>query len=803
MAQAAKTERPRVPAAPVAEVPRDTAGAAHPRPPYLLALASAVAVFALYAFTLAPTTAFWDTSEYIATAHIVGIPHPPGNPLFVLLARAWELLLSPTGLATAVRVNLFSAFMSAATAFFWYLTVHRVLGWFDTRENVRRVGAAVSVLVAATAFTVWNQGNVNEKVYTVSMATIAALTWLAFVWREHTEEHRGVRGRFNDDNAIVLMVFILALSVANHMMAILAVPALVLLLLMVKPGALSQWEFYAGLLVIAVLGAIIGPPAMILALVLVAPRNWKLHASAVAFFVLGLSLHLFLSIRAGLHPIINEASPTCASVADALTSIVTYGKAGCENLSAALLREQYGKPSLTDRQAPFVSQMATYFQYFDWQWARSVAGTQGYLAGPRLFITLVALALGGFGALEHFRRDRKSFAYLAVLFLTLSVGLTVYMNFKYGFGQVRASGMNPDLAEVRERDYFFLISFSLWGLWAGLGLVAFWLRVQEGVRSPRRALATSPVLLVALLPLLLNWKYADRSDDHAARNLAYNLLQSVEPYGVLFTNGDNDTFPLWYLQEVEGIRRDVTVIVGTYLNTDWYAKQLRGLTGPCPTPDAWERDRTRILCQRPFDPTGAPSFYGNPARPTKSILPLSDAQIDAIMVSAVPLPEDAIFEARGMQATIPGQRYLTPADQLMLTIIKEAWGDRPIFFASTGDAHRQLGLAPFVTRTGLAYRLTTPQEAQRFVAMPPDNPYYPILGAYVDVDRHRKLVWEAFQYGDLINRPAWPDDATRGFPTYYANAHLALAQAEGMLGNQAEADRNIKRTEEWMAVSQR
>src|SRR5215207_5509184 len=150
MAQAARTERPRAPAhAPEARV---AAVAAHERPPYRWALLAAVAVFALYAITLGPTTWFWDTSEYIATAHIVGIPHPPGNPLFVLLARAWELLLAPTGLPTAARINLFSAFMSAGTAFFWFLTVHKVLGWFDTREGVRRVGAAAAVLVSATAY---------------------------------------------------------------------------------------------------------------------------------------------------------------------------------------------------------------------------------------------------------------------------------------------------------------------------------------------------------------------------------------------------------------------------------------------------------------------------------------------------------------------------------------------------------------------------------------------------------------------------------------------------------------------------
>jgi hypothetical protein len=672
-----------------------------------------------------------------------------------------------------VRVNLFSAFMSAASHALWFLVMHRVIGFFSASQTVRRLGAAACVAISATAFTVWSQSNVNEKVYTISFLTVALVSWMAFLWRDHVEEHVGVSGtRWHDDNVLVFMAFVVFLSSeGNHRMALLVAPALLVFIGMVKLRSLTNWRLYA----------------------------WSLAAILVA-----ISVQLFLPIRSALNPIINEAQPVCpGGLGSALQSIFTMGSSGCDALSAALNREQYGKPPVTERMAPFGAQLANYFQYFDWQWSRSLGGVQGYFAPARLPVTLLFLGLGIFGAVQHQRRDRKSFAYMATLFGTLSLGLLMYMNFKYGFGQVQAQGLDFSLAEVRERDYFFLISFSLWGLWAGLGLTALWLRLQEGVGSANRALATSPVLLVALVPLALNWQYADRRGDDATRNLAYNLLQSVEPYGVLFTNGDNDTFPLWYLQEVEGVRRDVTVIVGTYLNTDWYAKQLRGLTSPCPTPDAWARDRTRIICQRPFEPSGAPRFYGNPARPTKSILPLSDAQIDAIMVSAVPLPEDVIFEARGMQATIPGQRYLTPADQLMLTIIKEAWGDRPIFFASTGDAHRQLGLGPFVTRTGLAYRLTTPQEAQRFLAMPPDNPYYSILGAYVDVDRHRRLVWETFQYGNLIDRPVWPDDATRGFPTYYANAHLALAQAEGMLGNQPAADRNIQRTEAWMAVSQR
>ena len=97
------------------------------KPPYPFAVAAGLVVFALYVITMAPTTAFWDTSEYIATAHILGIPHPPGNPLFVALARCWSVVLGVFGLPVAARINLFAAATSAGAATFWFLVAHRIL----------------------------------------------------------------------------------------------------------------------------------------------------------------------------------------------------------------------------------------------------------------------------------------------------------------------------------------------------------------------------------------------------------------------------------------------------------------------------------------------------------------------------------------------------------------------------------------------------------------------------------------------------------------------------------------------------
>ena len=146
------------------------------RPPYLWGVAAALSAFLLYALTLAPTTAFWDASEYIATAHTLGIPHPPGNPFFIVLAKVWSLLLAPTGFSVAVRINLFAAATSAAATVFFYLVAHRVLCGIFLDRRLARVAALASSLIGATSFTVWNQSNVNEKVYTLSAVSYTHLT---------------------------------------------------------------------------------------------------------------------------------------------------------------------------------------------------------------------------------------------------------------------------------------------------------------------------------------------------------------------------------------------------------------------------------------------------------------------------------------------------------------------------------------------------------------------------------------------------------------------------------------------------
>jgi hypothetical protein len=244
------------------------------KPPYAAAFLAGLAAWVLYVVTLAPTTAFWDTSEYIATAHIVGIPHPPGNPLFVIVGRVWSLLLAPLGLPVAVRINLLAATTSAGATGLFFLVAHRLVRDLFESPRLALVGAGASALLGATAFTVWNQSNVNEKVYTLSLLVIAAVSWLAVLWHDRKHEPRSAR-------YLLWAVFLIALGATNHPMSLLPAPALALFV--VVSGA-------APLLRVRVL------------------------ARAAVLTLLGLSFNFVLPVRAALDPVINEGEPKCESL---------------------------------------------------------------------------------------------------------------------------------------------------------------------------------------------------------------------------------------------------------------------------------------------------------------------------------------------------------------------------------------------------------------------------------------------------------------------------------------------------------
>jgi len=712
------------------------------RPSYRAAAAASALVFVLYLITLAPSTAMWDTSEYIAAAYTFGLPHPPGNPFFVLLGRFFAIL--PIAPNVAMRINILAAVCSAGAAGMWFLITERVLvGWLPQRWQ-RIVGGSLAALIGATAFTVWAQSVVNEKVYTVSLLGLALVSWLIVRWCDDPDGPKA-------DRLLVMIAYLSGLGYANHMAGFLALPAVAAAVAIRRPGTLLRRPR----LLLAIAGALL----------------------------LGMTPFLTQPLRAAYFPAINEGEPTgCAT---RIGVGCTLSKATYDRFMYNFNRGQYGKPGLTDRQAPFLAQVEMWWLYFRWQWLRDPFGNHPALQN---MLATLFLLLGGLGGYVHWKRDRRSFSYFGPLMFMVTLALIYYMNFKYGSSQA------PDLGEtvpreVRDRDYFYLWSFSALSVWIALGLIFVWetvaaligsekIRVgDETLDLPRRRswLLATPVLAIAIIPLFANWQSASRAGQTDTADFAADLLNSVEPYGILVTSGDNDTFPLWYAQEVEGIRRDVIVACLSLLNTDWY---------------------TRQLLRRPiyeYDSLRGPAVYRGKAwkKPSGPPLRLTMEQADAVP-SVIELSAPQTFRKEGTDIVVNIQPRsfgdfagLERADLFVLYMIRDAYPERPFNFSrTTGGYPEEMGLAPYTVTTGLARRLVPhiPKAGNGIVAVPGEG--------WFDVETTRVLWETTFRAPKSIaNRELWVDRPSAGIPFLYLRTGLVLSSALTQLGRAEDAAR--------------
>ena len=702
------------------------------RPSYLAASLAGLVVFLLYLVTLAPTTSMWDTSEYIAAAYVLGIPHPPGNPFFVLIGRVFAILpIAPT---VAMRINVLAALSSAVSASLWFLITERVLVPWMPRRWQRLTGGALAALIGATAFTVWNQSVVNEKVYTVSLVGLAVICWLTVRWCDNPEGPVA-------DRLLVLVAYLLGLGYANHMAGMLAAPAVGLAVLVRRPSSILRW---------------------------------KLLLACAAAVVLGMTPFATQPIRAAHFPAINEGEPTgCLTElkADCTFSALTY-----DRFMYNFNRGQYGKPELGERQAPLTAQVGMYWLYFKWQWLRDAYQENPGLQNGLAVFYFILCILGGW---MHFKKDRRSFWFFGPLIATMTFGLIFYLNFKYGHSQALELGESVP-REVRDRDYFYLWSFSALSVWAALGLVYLWETVaslfgadevklgRETVVEPRTRsfLLASPLLAVAFIPLIGNWQQASRANQTDTTDFARDLLNSVEPYGILITVGDNDTFPLWYAQEVEGIRKDVIVANTSLLNTDWY---------------------TRQLIRRPvyeYDAAKGPEIYRSQQwkKPVGPPVKMTYEEADALPL-AIQTPPNAAFQ-KGDIIAVPRSPQLMRADQLVYFMIRDTYPDRPIYFSRTAGGYPyELGLERYVLTQGMAKKLVNQQ-------IIPSRDTVLIQGeGMVDVKRSYDLWTKVFTATtSLAARKGWVDDASVGIPDLYVISGVTLAEALAQSGQIARSD---------------
>ena len=712
------------------------------RPPYRPAALAAVAVLAGYLGTLAPSVTFWDAGEFIAAARTLGIPHPPGTPLFVLIAHTWGMLF-PVG-EYAWRLNLLSALCGATAAGCWFLVAHgttrRMCADLEAapRRAIALGSGAAAALLTAFSFTNW-QNAVETEVYSIAMLSIALAAWLMIRWRDCREDTGGSR-------LLLLILYLGSISIGNHLLALLVGPALIAGLiaesrsrpLRTREAAAAEW---ARIAVVATVWALLiafglGSGTLTLvagALVLGAAwtaartRQFAFAATALLIAVIGVTPYLFLLLRARQGPWLNEADP---ATWDALLGVIRRAQYPIRTpLDDPTVLHGADNPGRT--LTLFGYQLANYVQYFDWQWAKSIGVTITPSAG-RLLVTLGAFSLGLRGAMAQRRGDRSGFWLLLTLWAATGLGLVVYMNFKPGatLGYDRwPAGADH---EVRERDYFFVASFVAWGVWVAIGIGDLVRTLMPRLRGATRG-AVLGLFALGAIPLLLNARAATRHsgpEATLARDFARALLQSVPPGGILFTWGDNDTFPLWYAQAVEGVRRDVTVVCLALAETPWYMRTMR--------------DAKR----EPVDSTSLAPVWHGMAVPSVD-LPLhdlSDATIDAFAPQRI--DRDLTMPLRnGLVVELPRGTAIYGKDLLLLSILRQNAGRRPIAWSVTA-AQKIFNLGPQLVQQGLALTmLVSRSDGRALVGGSARGPG----GAPLDLATTQRLMLESWSFGSLFN----------------------------------------------------
>ncbi len=744
--------------------------AAVERMPVRAAAIAALAVLAGYLITLAPTVTFWDAGELIAAAYDLGIPHPPGTPLYVMLGHVWGSII-PFG-NPAWRLNLLSAVCGAVAAGCWFLVAHSfsvrvfrdVPAWLHSA-----VGGAAAVL-ASFNFTTW-QNAVEAEVYAVAMVTIALASCTVMAWRSR-------RSGAGSGRLLLVLFFLGAISIGNHLLALLVGPALIAMLVaehLTAPP--SEWTdgvversrilllATGWLLMIAVgLGStrlMIATGALFAAASVNAltRRQAGFLATALILMVIGVSTYGFLYLRAQQAPFINEADP---STWQALLDVIRRAQYPIRTpLDDPTIPHGDGNPGRT--LAILGYQLANYAQYFDWQWARSL-GNGALTEGPRLAITMAAAWLGLRGAGVQWRQDRSGWWFMATFIAVTGIGLVLYMNFKPGpsIGWDRWGSLGQH--EVRERDYFFVASFVGWAVWMALGLGSVASRMLE---RPSGGVAWARALMAAaLLPFVLNFADASRrhgADATLARDFSRALLNSVPPGGILFTWGDNDTFPLWHAQVVDGIRPDVIIVCLALAETEWYQRQLRehrpSAANPATLPAVWR---------------------GHPVPDHR--LPIHGLD-DATIWSLRPQRTERDYELPlpgGGTMQLPAGTVLARKDLLMLSVVQQNAGARPISWALT-TAHRTFG-AP-VVQQGMTMTIPYGDVIDPEALYLEDDRIPPI-----DIVTTRRLIDETWDFGVLMTRDVAALDPTiramaATIAAPFAQIGLALAQGGDISGN--------------------
>ena len=628
---------------------------------FFVLLAAAI----VYFMTVQPSTSFWDCGEFIASANLLQVPHPPGTPFFLILGRLFAMI--PFAENIGLRVNIISVLSSAFTILFAYLIIIQLVENYKKKKHENLldalgtyIAAAVGAFSLAFADTFWFNA-AEAEVYALSTFFIAFAVWLIMIWNEKADEK-------GSEKYIIMIFYSFGLATGVHLLSLIALIPIVMIIMfrkyvtdeeeLKKSGyvllahgailfviALGIWytfkdavpptpeEFKAtdlqfvsimGVVSLIIMGAqwkkvfsvnSFYVPMMIggVALLILYPGMVKYIPNLLAsvggdniFINITLFAGLFALLGLGIYWSRKENKPTFNlvfnSILFALIGFTTYtmiiirsnqdtpinlnSPKTFSSLVSYLNREQYGEyPIFKRRYSSEPQHRAIYSEYnsdmdffFDYQmnhmvnrymlWNYAGRGSTVQDSGVDWKQLLgIPLFFGLFGLFYHFRRDWKM--------------ASVYMTMFLLFGHLMAIYFNSQQPQPRERDYFYVGAMLVFSIWIGIGTRSLFDLIQEELKSSKLlkpVFSFAMIIVFLIIPINMlsaNYFEHDRSRNFIPWDYSYNMLQSVAPDAVIFTNGDNDTFPLWYLQDVEGIRQDVRIANLSLINTAWYVEQLK------------------------------------------------------------------------------------------------------------------------------------------------------------------------------------------------------------------------------------
>jgi len=510
------------------------------------------------------------------------------------------------------------------------------------------------------------------------------------------------------------------------MTVFLIMPAIFLLVVLVDKGKLLDWRFWiTGLVLVLVMHSV--TPFLVfmgtwlfLTFILMQfsskKKVWTLAFLIMLVGMVGYSTQLYIPIRSSLNPAIDENDPS-----------------DWQSFKAFLERKQYGQQSMISR---MFYRRGTWSNQFG---AKERMGFWGFFreqfTDKKLWF--IPLFLGLLAIWEQIRRRKREGVVLLFLVLAGTVGLVLYMNFSDGTKPDPLTGEIIRL-EVRDRDYFFTPGFMFFALLMGLGVSAL-IRNLDTMLGKKHSLSHPALIFMAVILLLLplstlkrNYHKNNQAGNWIPYDYAYNLLIGCDKDGMLVTNGDNDTFPLWFLQNVEKIRQDVRVVNLSLLNADWYILQLKDIW-KVPLDLSYEQIKWKDIklpdgrtVRRPQEP-----FY-DPIRNEKGFL--------------LPYRDPTTGETIRVQ------------DMMVQNILLANNWKYPFYFSNTVQPRNRVGLDKHLKTEGLI-NLVVPEEGDRMI----------------DTAKYHRNLFEVYKYRGLNDINVYKNENTVGLLITLPEKFIELA----------------------------